>query len=192
MSESSAEHVIGEKSYVKIKYSVRVANGRVIKGVPEPELMDFVTGFRQVIPGLEDRLRGHSVTQKLSFIVPAEEAFGPRHQELIVEKKKSDFHFPAGMKPFTGMEIPVITGSDCGPDTAIIRAITEETITIDCNHPLAGAALEYNWEIVEARPATATDMCSEWEDEKGESDCACSSPCELVLGREVNEDNQSN
>ena len=189
MSESFSEYKIGDKSYVKIKYRVRVAEGRMIKGAHEPEFLEFVTGFRQVIPGLEERLRGHSTNEKLSFVVPAEEAFGPRHDELVVEKKKSDFHFPAGMKPFTGMEIPVITGGDCGPESAVIRKITEDTITIDCNHPLAGAPLEYDLEIVEARPAGANDVCSEWEDEKDASDCASSSPCEIVLGREGNDQN---
>lgn len=184
MAESSSNYKIGDKSYVKIKYRVRVAEGRTIKGANEPELMDFVTGFRQVIPGLETRLRGHSVAERLSFTVPPEEAFGPRYQELVVEKKKSEFHFPAGMEPFTGMEIPVITGSDCGPDTAVIREINDDTIVIDCNHPLAGAALVYDLEIVEARPANSSDMCSEWDEEKSESECACSSPCEIVLGRE--------
>ncbi|MBI5250463.1 MAG: FKBP-type peptidyl-prolyl cis-trans isomerase [Desulfomonile tiedjei] len=189
MSESSSEYRIGDKSYVKIKYRVRVAQGRVIKGAHEPELLDFVTGFRQVIPGLEDRLQGHSVSEKLSFTVPAEEAFGPRYQELVVEKNRSDFHFPAGMKPYTGMEIPVITGSDCGPETAVIRKIDEDTIVIDCNHPLAGAALEYDLEIVEARPARDNEICSEWDDEKSGSECACSSPCEIILGREGNDHN---
>jgi len=181
---AGSKYIIGDKSYVKIKYRVKVAGGRTIKGANEPELMDFVTGFRQVIPGLEDRLRGHSMDEKLSFTIPPEEAFGPRFPELVVEKKRSEVYFPAGMTPCPGMEIPVITGADSGPDSAVIREVTEDTITIDCNHALAGAALEYDLEIVEARPAGANDVCSEWEDEKAQSDSACSSPCEIILGKE--------
>ncbi len=184
MAESPSEYKIGHKSYVKIQYRVRVVDGPVIKGAREPEVMDFVTGYRQVVPGLENRLQGHSTHEKLSFTVPAEEAFGPRFSELVVEKSKSECHFPAGMEPFVGMEMPVITGSDCGPDTATVREVKEDTIVIDCNHPLAGAALQYELEIVEARPARDNEVCAEWEDEKPASDCGCSNPCEIVLGRE--------
>ena len=42
--------------YVRIKYTVRIVDGPVLKGLNEPEILDFVTGYRQVIPGLENRL----------------------------------------------------------------------------------------------------------------------------------------
>ena len=74
--------------YVRIKYRVQIVDGPVLKGLNEPEIMDFVTGYRQVIPGLENRLIGHLTGETLSFTVPAEEAFGPRHQELEFEKSK--------------------------------------------------------------------------------------------------------
>lgn len=174
--------------YVKIRYTVRVENGPVIKGAGELEVMDFVTGYAQVIPGLEKRLIGHAVGDKLSFTVPPEEAFGIRHEELVFEKSKADFHFPQGMEPYPGMEIPLITSYNEAPDTAIVKEIKGDSIVIDCNHPLSGAPLQYNLEIVEARPATSNDVCSEWEEQSAESPCSsgsCSgacSPYEVVLG----------
>ncbi len=179
--------------YVKIRYTVRVENGPVIKGAGELEIMDFVTGYAQVIPGLEKRLIGHCAGDRLSFTVPPEEAFGPRIEELVFEKNKEDFHFPAGMQPFPGMELPLISSYNEAPDTVIIKEIKGDNIVIDCNHPLSGATLQYNLEVVEARPATQNDVCSEWEEQSGESDCssgACSSSCsgscspyEVVLGQ---------
>ncbi|MBI4963971.1 MAG: FKBP-type peptidyl-prolyl cis-trans isomerase [Desulfomonile tiedjei] len=181
---AKTQHKIEDsKSYVKIRYSVRVANGRVLKGAGEPEVMDFVTGYRQVVPGLELRLLGHEVGDKLSFSVPPEEAFGPRHQELVIEKSKSDFHFPPGWEPYPGMELPLLTGGDNAPDTVIIREVREDSIVIDANHPLSGATLEYDLEIVEARPATSSDMCSEWDEQKsGDEEPCCSSPHQIILG----------
>jgi FKBP-type peptidyl-prolyl cis-trans isomerase 2 len=177
------EKIEASKSYVKIKYTVRVANGLILKGAHEPEVMDFVTGYRQVVPGLEMRLLGHEVGEKLSFSVPPEEAFGPRHQELIIEKSKRDFHFPPGMEPYPGMELPLVTGEGNAPDTVIIREVREDSIVIDANHPLSGATLEYGLEIIEARPAKSTDLCEEWEEQEGrkEEPC-CSSPHQIVLG----------
>jgi FKBP-type peptidyl-prolyl cis-trans isomerase SlyD len=169
--------------YVKISYMVKVAGGRVLKGAGQPEIMDFVTGYRQVVPGLEKRLLGHAQGERLAFTIPPEEAFGPRYDELVIEKDKADFHFPPGMEPWVGMELPMIANDEEAPDSVVIRSITDKTIVIDANHPLAGASLEYDLEIVEARPATQSDVCSEWETEKSDGCAACSgAPHEIVLG----------
>jgi len=186
----ASQKIEGSKFYVKIRYTVRVADGPILKGAHGPEVMDFVTGYRQVIPGLEMRLLGHEVGEKLSFSVPPEEAFGPRHQELVIEKSKEDFHFPAGMEPYPGMELPLVTGDSNAPDTVTIREVREDSIVIDANHPLSGATLEYSLEIVEARPASSSDLCEEWEEQRGakEEPC-CSSPHQIILGAQEPEAN---
>jgi FKBP-type peptidyl-prolyl cis-trans isomerase SlyD len=167
--------------YVKIGYKVRVVDGPVLKGAGDPEIMDFVTGYRHVVPGLERRLVGHRSGESLSFTVPADEAFGPRHQELVFEKSKTDFHFPPGFEPYPGMELPLVTRGSDAPDTVMIREVREDSIVVDMNHPLAGLALQYDLEIIEARPATSSDVCSEWEETASEGDC-CSEPCQIVVG----------
>jgi FKBP-type peptidyl-prolyl cis-trans isomerase SlyD len=176
------------KSYVRIGYRVRKVDGPMLKGASEPENMDFVTGFLQVIPGLETRLIGRSAGEKLSMTIPPEEAFGPRHEELVVEKPVSEFHFPGDYYPYVGMEIPLISGVDNAPETAVIKEVRGDTIVMDVNHPLAGVALQYEVEILEARPAESTDMCSEWESTTAEDAC-CSTAPTLVLGQDGPEEN---
>ena len=176
-----------EKScYVKIRYSVRVVDGPVLKGAPEPEIMDFVTGYLHVIPGLEKRLMGRRVGEKLSFVVPPEEAFGVRRKELVIEKAKADFHFPEGFEPYPGMELPLVAASENAPDTVLIREIKEDTIVVDLNHPLSGTALQYELEILEARPAESSEVCSHW-DQSEAGPMGCSGAPEIVLGEEVSE-----
>jgi FKBP-type peptidyl-prolyl cis-trans isomerase SlyD len=183
MAETPTTNKIEEKStFVQIKYRVRILNGRILKGAAEPELMDFITGYAQVVPGLEKRLIGHILGEKMNFTVPPEEAFGERHPELVIEKSKDDFHFPPGYSAFVGMELPMVT-EGWGPDTVTIKEIKDETIVIDGNHPLAGAPLQYELEIVEARPAQPTEICSEWEGESEQTSCS-GGACELVLGRQ--------
>ncbi|MEJ2715850.1 MAG: FKBP-type peptidyl-prolyl cis-trans isomerase [Deltaproteobacteria bacterium] len=178
--------VFENKCYVKIRYSVRVVDGPVLKGGSAPETMDFVTGYLHVIPGLERRLIGHRVGDKLSFVVPPEEAFGVRREELVIEKPREEFHFPAGFEPYPGMEIPLVTMSENAPDTVLIREIKKDTIIVDFNHPLSGAPLQYELEILEARPAESSEVCSQWD--QGETGAmACASVPEIVLGEDVSE-----
>jgi FKBP-type peptidyl-prolyl cis-trans isomerase 2 len=169
--------------YVKIGYQVRIVNGRVLKGAAEPEIMDFVTGYMQVIPGLESRLVGHRQGERLSFNVPCEEAFGERRPELVFEKSKDEFHFPPPYEPYPGMEISLVCSNENAPDTLIIREVKEDTIVVDLNHPLSGAAFAYNLEILETRPAKPEEVCGEWEGQKVEQACCHQAP-EIILGAE--------
>ncbi len=175
--------VTDSRSYVKIRYTVRVENGPVLKGAGELEEMDFVTGYGHVIPGLERRLIGHTRGERLSFAVPAEEAFGTRRQELVIEKNRDEFHFPQGLEPYPGMQLPLIGPGSDAPDTVMIREVKGDRIVIDLNHPLSGLPLLYDLEIIEVRPAEEKDMCAEW-DEKPVSDmCGGCAPHEIVLGQ---------
>ncbi|MFH1114830.1 MAG: FKBP-type peptidyl-prolyl cis-trans isomerase [Pseudomonadota bacterium] len=175
--------ITDSKSYVKLRYHCRVENGPTLKGGEQPEEMDFVTGYGHVIPGLERRLVGHSSGRKLSFTVPAEEAFGPRRQDLVIEKPKDDFRFPKGMEPFPGMQLPLVSPGANAPDTVMIREVRGDSIVIDLNHPLSGLSLVYELEIIEARPAQEKDMCAEWDEASAGDSCGGCSPHEIVLGR---------
>ncbi len=171
-------------SYVKIRYRVKIVGGPVLKGVPEPETMDFVTGYRHVIPGLEKRLVGETNGRKLNFEVPAEEAFGVRDEKMVFLKKIEEFHFPPGVKPFPGMEIPVLCNDDEGPGSVTIKDVREDGIVIDFNHALAGFPLGYELEIMEARPSRQSDVCAEWDKKDDDaSQCSCL-PHEIVLGED--------
>ena len=189
MTDNSGPHefrIGAEKTYVKIKYRVQVEGGPVLKGGEVPEIMDFVTGYLHVVPGLESRLIGHSEGEKLSFTVPAEEAFGERREELVIEKSKDEFHFPDSFSPYPGMELPLVTRGGEGPDTVRIREVRDDTIVIDLNHSLSGMALQYELEIIEARPAKETDVCSEW-DAPADEQVACTGIQQIVLGDEESE-----
>jgi FKBP-type peptidyl-prolyl cis-trans isomerase 2 len=182
MNQENQPYVIGEHmSYVKIQYRVRVPDGPVLKGGTQPEIMDFVTGFMQVVPGLESRLMGHRAGERLNLTVPAAEAFGEHREDLVFEKSKADFHFPPGTQPYPGMELPLITGTDNAPDSVIVKAVKEDAIVIDLNPPMAGMTLEYDLEILEARPASNTDICGEWQQTNDPGACCPSAP-EIVLG----------
>ncbi|MDA8407460.1 MAG: FKBP-type peptidyl-prolyl cis-trans isomerase [Deltaproteobacteria bacterium] len=171
-------------SYVKIRYRVRIVDGPSLKGSPELETMDFVTGYGHVIPGLEKRLVGETNGRKLTFDVPAQEAFGMRDEKMVFLKKIEEFHFPPGVKPFPGMEIPVICNDDEGPGSVTIKDVREDGIVIDFNHALAGFALGYELEIIEARHSRESDVCAEW-DKKGDDDFQRSClPHEIVLGED--------
>jgi len=48
--------------------------------------------------------------------------------------------------------------TDQGPRTVEVTAVTDEMVSIDANHPLAGMALQFVGEVVGIRAATAEEL----------------------------------
>jgi FKBP-type peptidyl-prolyl cis-trans isomerase 2 len=86
------------------------------------------------------------VGEKKTITVPPEQAYGPRREEVVAEVKKSDL--PEHIGPAVGKQLR-IRRSDGDDIHVIISEITETTVTLDGNHPLAGVTLFFDLELVE-------------------------------------------
>ena len=140
--------------YVRIKYTVRLSSGEILKGDPKEGLehMDFFTGFEQVLPGLESRLVGLAEGDEVTLTIPPEEAFGVYDPALVKEKSFSEF--PEGKDFETGKWVEAKNEDYKINHLYYVKAKSAESITLDYNHPLANKTLIYQLKIVEARPAT--------------------------------------
>jgi len=111
------------------------------------EPLEFTIGGGTVIPGFEKSVIGMEVGEKKTVTLPPEEAYGPKHEELIWERKKSEF--PESVTLAVGKQVGIRLNQ---PDTPLINAIitdmSEDSATIDANHPLAGKTLIFEIELV--------------------------------------------
>jgi FKBP-type peptidyl-prolyl cis-trans isomerase SlyD len=159
MGENAETDVIREKgSYVKIRYSLRTAQGGYIKGDPREGLaiLEIFTGYNQLIPGLERRLIGMGAGEKRQTRLPPDEAFGHYRPEAVKEKGYDEF--PEGRQLEEGrwaVARDARTGAAYG---YFVKKKEEDGIVLDYNHPLAGQELVYDLEILEARPATEEEQ----------------------------------
>jgi FKBP-type peptidyl-prolyl cis-trans isomerase 2 len=145
-------------SYVKIKYTVLLESGEIIKGDPADSLeyMDFVTGFNQVLPGLERRLISLKKGDEMTIEIPPEEAFGPYDPALVQEKSFSEF--PQGESLEAGKWVLATNVQHKIKSGYFVREKGSNGITLDYNHPFAGKVLIYNAVIVEVRTATQEEL----------------------------------
>lgn len=145
-------------TYVRIKYTVRLESAEILKGDPKEglECMDFITGFEQVLPGLEKRLIGLNQGDEIILTIPPEEAFGVYDPSLIKEKNFSEF--PEGKTLESGKW--VLAKNDehkitCG---YFVKEKGFHSVILDYNHPFAGKTLIYYLKVVEARTATQAEL----------------------------------
>lgn len=144
---------ISQDKAVTIHYAVKNSAGDTLDQSSEDSPLAFIFGRGMLIPGLEKALEGKAAQDTLNTLVPAAEAYGERHDGLIQTVPKSLF----GEQEVTlGMQFRATT--DHGEQSVIIIEITDDEVTVDGNHPLAGMDLSFEVTVVAVRDATAEEL----------------------------------
>ena len=134
---------------VSFHYTLTNAQGDVLDQSQEHP-MPYLHGAGNIIPGLEKELAGKKVGDKLTVNVPAAEAYGEYHEQLVNDVPREAFQGVDQIEP--GMQFQANTPE--GVQVITVKAVCGETVTVDANHPLAGQDLNFDVEIVEVREAT--------------------------------------
>ena len=147
-----------ENSYVILKYTVKLENGEIVKGDPEQGLahMEFVTGYNQVIPGLERRLVGLSEGDEAEVIVNPDEGFGQYDPDQIQEKTFAEF--PEGKNLEEGRWALATNPQHRVTFGYLVLEKKPDSIVLDYNHPLAGKVLFYQVKVEKVREANREEL----------------------------------
>lgn len=108
--------------------------------------IEFTVGAGEVIPGFDAGVMGLSVGESKTIHIAVDEAYGERMEEMVAVVPRGDL--PPDMKPEVGQQLEV-TQEDGQLFQVRIIEVTDETITIDANHPLAGKPLNFDLKVVE-------------------------------------------
>ena len=131
---------------VKIHYTGMLEDGTVFDTSRNREAFKVTLGSGTVIRGLEDALVGMSVGETKELELAPTDAFGPRKEELVIQVKKDGF--PPNIDPEEGMTLK-LTGPEEEELPAVITEVSEDSVIIDANHPLAGKDLTFYIELVD-------------------------------------------
>lgn len=134
---------------VKVHYHGRLVNGTTFDSSEDRDPLEFEIGSGSVIPGFDSGVTGMQVGEKKTISIPANEAYGDKHEDLIIEFPLD--RFPADMKPEEGMQISMST-QDGQNVPVTITSVGEEIVVLDANHPLAGEELIFDLELVDIKP----------------------------------------
>lgn len=131
---------------VKIHYTGKLDDGMVFETSSGHEPLRFKIGNSGLIPAFEQTVVGMKQGESRTVKIVAHEAYGPRREELVVavERKK----FPENIKPYLGLELEVCE-SDGRVFPSKVIDVSEQSVTLDANHPLAGKDLVFDIELVE-------------------------------------------
>jgi FKBP-type peptidyl-prolyl cis-trans isomerase SlyD len=150
------ETLVEDNAVVSMSYVLTV-DGEVIDSSEniEGEVIAFIQGLGQIIPGLEKALYGMKIGDSKKVKVEAVDAYGEIDQEAFVWVPREDFPETIPLELGTVFEMREENG-----DTLLARIteLGEEQVHVDLNHPLAGKELSFDVKVVEIRDATSEEL----------------------------------
>ena len=130
---------------VKVHYHGKLTNGTTFDSSEGREPLEFEVGGGMVIPGFDEGVTGMIIGEKKTVHIPADQAYGPKQEEMIMEFPRD--RFPEDMVPEVGMQLNMSNGS--GQNFPVtIAEVREAVVVLDANHPLAGEDLIFDLELV--------------------------------------------
>jgi peptidylprolyl isomerase len=143
---ASGDTVVKYGDTVKLEFIGTLDNGETFDTSLGEEPLSFTLGEGEMVPAFENAILGMKVGDIKTFTIPADEAYGPYYEELVLEVPRSDI--PGDIVPEIGMQLKQVH-EDGTIVIATITKVTEETITLDANHALAGENLTFEVELLD-------------------------------------------
>jgi FKBP-type peptidyl-prolyl cis-trans isomerase SlyD len=146
--------LVEKKKVVAIHYTLTNKNGEVLDSSKEEEPLNYLQGFGNIIPGLEEALEGKSKGDEISVSIPPEKGYGLRSDKNVMQVQKSQFEGVEEIK--LGMEVQSQT--EQGVKLYMVSKIFGDTVILDGNHPLAGETLIFDVKIMDVRDALKEEL----------------------------------
>jgi len=145
---------IQKDKVVSIDYTLTGDNGQVLDSSNGREPLAYLHGAGNIIPGLESALEGKDEGDELNVQIPPDQAYGQRDERMVQPVPRTAFQGVADIQP--GMQFQAQTNA--GPRLITVVGVEGDQVTIDANHPLAGATLKFDVKVVNVRDATSEEM----------------------------------
>jgi FKBP-type peptidyl-prolyl cis-trans isomerase SlyD len=151
---------IEEGRVVQLSYRIVDSNGRVLDERTPEQPYEYIHGQSQIVPPVERAVKGRTAGYTCEVSVAPRDAYGDYNPNLVIDIPRSNF--PTSVEVKVGMKFNT---TDPEGRTLAVRVIelSDDVITVDGNHPLAGLDLIFEVKVLSVRepsPAEASQFQS--------------------------------
>ena len=149
---------IAQGSQVSLHFSVALENGIEIDNTRSyPEPVSLVIGDGNLLEGFEKALLGLRAGDRRTVHLPPEDAFGQWNPENVQSFDTVQFVKAGDATPEIGT---MMEFQDKGGGTlaGVVKAVNDDKVEVDFNHPLAGRNVVFEVEIAKVTPAGVTGV----------------------------------
>jgi peptidylprolyl isomerase len=131
---------------VKVHYHGRLTTGETFDSSTGRQPLEFEVGSGMVIKGFDDGVMGMKVVEKKTINIPANQAYGEKNPEMMIEYPRSQFPPEIDLQVGTQLMMSNASGQQFPVSIAEIK---DDVVVLDANHHLAGEELIFDLELVE-------------------------------------------
>ncbi|MFI3330172.1 MAG: peptidylprolyl isomerase [Rikenellaceae bacterium] len=174
---------IAEKTFVSLAYELTV-DGQVADKAGADQPLSFPFGMGYLLPEFEKNILGLEVGGKVEFTLSAENGYGEVNPEAVVELDKAIFMIDGKIEEGIldlGTQLPM-SDNQGNRMVGTVKAVSDDKVTMDFNHPMAGKTLNFAVEVLEVRDVTPADLMPQGGGcggscggGCGDDDCGCDS-----------------
>ena len=146
---------IVKDSVVSLRYELFDAEGNLVEKVEDP-ISYLHGGYDGIFPLVEEALHGKGVGDKVSVTLQPDDAFGEYEHELVEVEPRSSFPKDVAV----GMQFEGAPEEADDEDFILytVVEVTDDEVTVDGNHPLAGKTLTFSCTVTHVRGATEDEL----------------------------------
>ncbi len=145
---------IEPQKVVTLNYTLTDDQGAVIDQSEDGSFV-YIHGANSIIPGLESALSGKKAGDEVSVSVAPEDAYGERNDGMLQQVPKSMFEDQSQVEVGKQFHAQSPKGETL---VVTVTEVSDDNVTIDGNHPLAGAQLNFDVKVVDVREATEEEV----------------------------------
>ena len=131
---------------VKVHYTGKLDDGTVFDTSADREPLQFTIGEGQIIPDFEQAVVGMAPGDSKTVQIPSDKAYGPHHEEMVMVVSRDEF--PEDIEPKVDQRLQV-RQADGQAFAVTVTVVSESSVTLDANHPLAGKDLAFDIQLAE-------------------------------------------
>lgn len=144
-----------ENKVVSIRYTLKDEKGEILDQTTKEQPFAFLSGQNQILPNLEKKISDMVIGSQQKVVLSAEQGYGKYREDAVKQVKRSDF--PEKIELQEGQRFMADLGEG-KHQPFFVKSVSENDVTIDFNHPLAGVTLEFDIELLDIRDATDEEI----------------------------------
>ena len=155
---------IAQNSVVTLTYDLSVTDDNQQKVLVEQaeadEPMVFLFGHSGLPDEFENQLNGKNEGDSFSFSLTPEQAYGDYDEQAVVQIPKEVFEIDGKLDTEmlqAGNYLPMADNEGHHMQAKVVE-VSDEQVTMDFNHPLAGMVMHFDGKVQGVRPATAEEL----------------------------------
>ena len=139
---------------VSMEYTLHV-DGELLDSSDGQGPLQFLAGYGNIIPGLEEEMRGMKIGDSKDVVVEPKNGYGEFDDEAFMKVPRTDFPKDMPMEVDTELTVRDEEGNS---RYARVDSIEDENVTLNFNHPLAGDELHFHVKVVALRDPTEEEL----------------------------------